>query len=659
MYNFAECTTPELSGDAINSLVDRYDHRSTGNENLCKGEGAAINWTQALSWNNGAIAEYVSNISHNRLYCDAGGKLEVNVKGATSSVDKYAIYPLAQVRATGDFATDYTMAAGSTLYTDTIPLEGANAQNVPYYGFDKTFGDWELLDANGNDITDTGNAVAKLKTDSVTGRRYLETGGKAGYVYLRYLIEEDRYNHYNSAAVADGYRGGLDTYATNASLSKTAMVRINVSRVAHALSVNNGTGSGVYIEGATVQITANAPLAGMRFKNWTASPAVSFANAGSTSTSFTMPDAAVTVTANYEPMPDEEKVDADKTALTEDAIKGGNPGSEGVTDNLNLPQAGNNGSVIHWQSSHPNLVAADGTVTRPPAGQGDTQVTLTATITSGGVAQTVSFTITVKEQADAAISGVKLAQSSLRLTKGKSATIGAVLTHADGSRSTGPLTWASSNPKVASVSQGGKVTAKSIANTDTATITATAKDGTSAKVKVTVLAKSAKAVPATKVSISGAKKTLDIGKTAQLKAKVGPNNATNAAISWKSSKPGVLRVDATGKITALKEGTAKITAKAGGKSQSVTVTVSAPVKSIKVDKKSVSLAQKGKTATIKPTVTYSMQGHTAKLSWKSSNTKVATVNSKGKITAKGKGKATITVSAANGKSAKIKVTVKK
>jgi uncharacterized protein YjdB len=50
-------------------------------------------------------------------------------------------------------------------------------------------------------------------------------------------------------------------------------------------------------------------------------------------------------------------------------------------------------------------------------------------------------------------------------------------------------------------------------------------------------------------------------------------------------------------------------------------------------------------------------GVKAKLLWKSSDSKVAAVNSKGKITAKNPGKATITARALNGKSVKIKVTV--
>ena len=59
------------------------------------------------------------------------------------------------------------------------------------------------------------------------------------------------------------------------------------------------TGGGSFAQGATVSINAGAAPAGMQFKNWTASPAVSFASSTSQSTTFTMPAIAVTVTATF------------------------------------------------------------------------------------------------------------------------------------------------------------------------------------------------------------------------------------------------------------------------------------------------------------------------------------------------------------------------
>ena len=67
---------------------------------------------------------------------------------------------------------------------------------------------------------------------------------------------------------------------------------------------------------------------------------------------------------------------------------------------------------------------------------------------------------------------------------------------------------------------------------------------------------------------------LTVGDSATLNAKVEPENATYPTVIWTSSNPNVATVDSTGKVTALKPGTAKITASAGGKTATCTVTVS-------------------------------------------------------------------------------------
>lgn len=97
---------------------------------------------------------------------------------------------------------------------------------------------------------------------------------------------------------------------------------------------------------------------------------------------------------------DAQKVAADKTALTADVIKGGNPDLDNVTVNLNLVTGipGGAGCTISWASSNEGVVAANGTVTRPAAGSGDATVTLTATIASGSASDTKQFTVTVKAQ---------------------------------------------------------------------------------------------------------------------------------------------------------------------------------------------------------------------------------------------------------------------
>lgn len=90
-------------------------------------------------------------------------------------------------------------------------------------------------------------------------------------------------------------------------------------------------------------------------------------------------------------IPDEERVQRDA-----DTLSLGN--TSAVTADLALPAKGSAGSEITWTSDKPDVIAADGTVTRPAAGLGDAEVILTATIRSGEASLTKQFTVIVKQQ---------------------------------------------------------------------------------------------------------------------------------------------------------------------------------------------------------------------------------------------------------------------
>ena len=73
-------------------------------------------------------------------------------------------------------------------------------------------------------------------------------------------------------------------------------------QIAYAVTINSGTGSGEYEEGATVTITANEPEAGKQFKEWTGADGLTFTSgsAATATATFAMPASAVTLTATYE-----------------------------------------------------------------------------------------------------------------------------------------------------------------------------------------------------------------------------------------------------------------------------------------------------------------------------------------------------------------------
>ena len=170
----------------------------------------------------------------------------------------------------------------------------------------------------------------------------------------------------------------------------------------------------------------------------------------------------------------------------------------------------------------------------------------------------------------------------------------------------------------------------------------------------------------TKVELSKNSVTLLNGKSFTVKATVTPTSATNKKLKWTSSNAKVATVNQSGKITAKGRGTATIKVMAldgSNKYATVKVTVKQPVTSVKLNRKSANLKVKGKakqkTVTLKATV-YPKNANNKSVSWKSSNSKIATVNRKGKVTAKKKGTCFITATAKDGskKSAKCKIVVK-
>lgn len=152
-------------------------------------------------------------------------------------------------------------------------------------------------------------------------------------------------------------------------------------------------------------------------------------------------------------------------------------------------------------------------------------------------------------------------------------------------------------------------------------------------------------------------KTATVGKTVQLKVKLSPANATEKPV-WTSGKPKVATVSPDGKVTPKKKGETKITARiANGKKVTWKIKVKElKVKKISLNKKKATLHAGG---TLQLKTKLKPKGSTAKIKWKSSKKKVASVSQNGTVTARKKGKAVITAQLPNGRKAKCKITVKK
>ena len=182
-----------------------------------------------------------------------------------------------------------------------------------------------------------------------------------------------------------------------------------------------------------------------------------------------------------------------------------------------------------------------------------------------------------------------------------------------------------------------------------------------------------KVIKVTKVKITNGKSLkIAAGKKVTLKTTVAPKNASNKKVKWSISKKDkkYATVSAKGVVTTKKAGKGKtvtVTATAAdGSKKKATVKISIMKNAVtKVTLKAKSKTLKvGKKVTVKATVRTNGKKANKKLAWKSSNTKYATVSSKGVVTAKkaGKGKTvTITATATDGSNKKgtIKIKIKK
>ena len=319
--------------------------------------------------------------------------------------------------------------------------------------------------------------------------------------------------------------------------------------------------------------------------------------------------------------------------------------------------------TIVWSSSSPSNVSVDSTgsvkvlrdYSADAAGSGITvsgttrYVTITATATNGDTDATNDKTATCLVAVNTiAVDGIAISDTSMTLNKGSWKQLSAVITPTNAANPA--VTWSSSNTAVATVDSTGKVTAVGIpsgADYGEAIITA---QTSNASVYATCSVKVISAILITSLTLNKSELALNVGDEETLTVTGTPSNATNKTLVWKSSNPDVASVSA-GKVIAASKGTAVITATAtdgSDKYVSCVVTVSnIQILNVYLDKSSLDLSE-GDTAKITATI-YPTNATTATLKWTSSNTSVATVDSKGNIVAGAtKGYAIITASATDG-----------
>ena len=189
--------------------------------------------------------------------------------------------------------------------------------------------------------------------------------------------------------------------------------------------------------------------------------------------------------------------------------------------------------------------------------------------------------------------------------------------------------WKSSNTKIVSVKgkKNGTCTITAGTKTGTARITVKLASGKTGKITVKV---QKTIVKTTGITSSVKKCSLVTGETKKLDLTVKPITSEEK-LAFTSSNLQVAAVTRDGMIVAKTPGTARITAKSGKKSVTITVTVKKAVPTAITGIPAAKTLKKGKSFTLKPVL--APAGVTAKLTYTTSNRKVAVVTSKGKVTA--------------------------
>ncbi|HEX3022233.1 MAG TPA: Ig-like domain-containing protein [Lachnospiraceae bacterium] len=273
-----------------------------------------------------------------------------------------------------------------------------------------------------------------------------------------------------------------------------------------------------------------------------------------------------------------------------------------------------NGDMPSWKSSSSRIASVDtyGKVTAKSAGTAK----VTAKIKNGEA----SCKVTVNKTT------LTISDTSVSIERGETYQ----LTASTSNHSF--VTWKSSKKSVATIDENGNITG---VKPGESTITAKA-DGTTKTCNLKVKAPT--------VKLSNTKVKLYRGQTTKLSATV----SSLVPPTWKTNKKSVATVDETGTITAMKHGTAVITATVDGVSRSCEVTVEAPEITLSADELSI-------VAGSATSLTANVSSGNSVL-WSSSNDTIASVDADGVVTGWQKGKAYI-YAAEDGTKVRCRITV--
>lgn len=480
----------DISGyDRANGVTDGWAYQ-TAQSTVSTSD--SVNWDGLFdNANTSAEVKDIDTFATKVPMASAGAEMEATSSSINSKIQSIVpLYNLNKVQlTTGEKA--YEMSVGDSFPLDGLHVEGVNADKVAYYGFDENDGHWELTDEKGHELT--SSETAEITEDKLTGRKTL-TAKEAGTVYLKWMLNDGvKYTSKNDATVISSEN--FDT-----PLVDTAYIKIDIEEIPFAGSIDvNGSYEG---------------------------------------------------TVNAEPVNLNDVLSA--TVYDES-------GKEVVRP-------------LTWEARQLNGITVEpgGDVTFEKEGTYQVRAVISDEVRSDWVN---------------VYGGEKPFEGSVVLTGSYTGTVGAAaddlntkldvrVFDTDKKQVDRPVTWEASELNGIKVTEDGKVTfTKPGTYHVQARVSDTIKSGWYAIKAVNPDT----TIAVTGVTLSGAEK-LSVGESVALTTAVAPANATDQALTFTSSSADVIKVDNSGRVTALKPGRATVTVTAaGGKKASMQITVTEPV----------------------------------------------------------------------------------
>lgn len=292
--------------------------------------------------------------------------------------------------------------------------------------------------------------------------------------------------------------------------------------------------------------------------------------------------------------------------------------------------------TVIWSSSNKKVATVDANGKIKAVAPGTVYITAKTKDTG----KTAKCKVTVKAIVP---TSVKFSKTTLTVKYGEIVSVKKLVSILPSNATDKTLKWTSSDPSIVKVSQAGNI--KGLKAGKSAVITVTTNSGKkTAKITIKVAHVKPTSLKLNKTAVS-----LSKGGTVTLTPKFTPANTTVKTVTWTSSNKKVATVSSKGVVKAVANGTAVITCKtSNGLTATCKITVKViPVTGIAIKESGGLIMNPGYTYTLTDIV-YPSTATNKKVTWSSTNTNVATVNSKGTVTAKGKGTCEVRVKTADG-----------